>query len=253
VEESSRNQYYAQFVSNLTTNETVQKYLAERGFTESFINSGNFGFCSSYSKYMFPLLRGRLIVPINDCNGNLIALAGRQIKAFEEITVQSFWDSFGSEPAKAQDRVSKWRKGKWINEPYQKSKHLFNLDKAKNEIRRANLVYIVEGYFDAIILSQQGIRNVVATCGTALSEHHLALLYRYCDNIVLMLDGDNAGMLASEKMLEKIKANEMTGYRLILPDNYDPDIFIIEFGLDVFNQIADQLMQNESKMLKIKL
>ena len=68
-----------------------------------------------------------------------------------------------------------------------------------------------------------------------------------------MLDGDNAGMLASEKMLEKIKANEMTGYRLVLPDNYDPDIFIIEFGLDVFNQIADQLMQNESKILKIKL
>jgi DNA primase len=68
-----------------------------------------------------------------------------------------------------------------------------------------------------------------------------------------MLDGDNAGMLASEKMLEKIKANEMTGYRLILPDNYDPDIFILEFGLDVFNQIADQLMQNESKILKIKL
>jgi DNA primase len=68
-----------------------------------------------------------------------------------------------------------------------------------------------------------------------------------------MLDGDNAGMLASEKMLEKIKANEMTGYRLVLPDNYDPDNFILEFGLDVFNQIAAQLMQNESKILKIKL
>jgi hypothetical protein len=60
-------------------------------------------------------------------------------------------------------------------------------------------------------------------------------------------------MLASEKMLEKIKANEMTGYRLVLPDNYDPDNFILEFGLDVFNQIAAQLMQNESKILKIKL
>jgi hypothetical protein len=60
-------------------------------------------------------------------------------------------------------------------------------------------------------------------------------------------------MLASEKMLEKIKANEMTGYRLVLPDNYDPDNFILEFGLEVFNQIAAQLMQNESKILKIKL
>ena len=68
-----------------------------------------------------------------------------------------------------------------------------------------------------------------------------------------MLDGDNAGMLASEKMLEKIKTNEMTGYRLVLPDNYDPDNFILEFGLDVFNQITAQLMQNESKILKIKL
>jgi DNA primase len=68
-----------------------------------------------------------------------------------------------------------------------------------------------------------------------------------------MLDGDNAGMLASEKMLEKIKANEMAGYRLVLPDNYDPDNFILEFGLDVFKDITSQLMQNESKILKIKL
>lgn len=202
---------------------------------------------------MFPLLRGRIIVPINDCNGNLIAFAGRQFKPFEEMTVQSFWDSFGNEPAKAQDRVSKWRKGKWLNEPYQKSKHLFNLDKAKKSIRLSNLVYIVEGYFDALILSCYGIENVVATCGTALSEHHLALLYRYCDRVVLMLDGDNAGILASEKMLEKIENNEMIGYRLVLPENFDPDEFLLHFGMDVFQDISTKLLANENRILNIKL
>ena len=253
MEESSRSQYYEQFVNNLKTNETVQNYLVERGFNVEFIQSGNFGFCSSYSKYMFPLLRGRVIVPINDCNGNLIALAGRQFKPFEEMTVQSFWDSFGKEPAKAQDRVSKWRKGKWLNEPYQKSKHLFNLDKAKQSIRNTNIVYIVEGYFDALILSCLGIENVVATCGTALSEHHLALLYRYCDQVVLMLDGDNAGILASEKMLEKIENNDMIGYRLVLPENYDPDAFVLEFGMEVFKDLSNKLLANENRILKIKL
>ena len=253
MEETSRSQYYDQFVRNLSENETVKNYLQSRGFNRSFIESDSFGFCSCYSKYIFPLLRGRVIVPIKDCNGNLIALAGRQISSFEEITVKSFWDSYGKEPAKAQDRISKWRKGKWINEPYQKSKHLFNLDKAKQHIRENNLVFIVEGYFDALILSQQGIKNVVATCGTALSEHHLVLLYRYCDNIVLMLDGDEAGLLASEKMLEKIKEIGMTGYRLMLPDKYDPDTFILEFGTEVFGEIVSTLKQKESKVLKIKL
>jgi DNA primase len=253
VQESSRNQYYEQFVNNLKESQTVQDYLIERGFNIDFIKSGNFGFCSSYSKYMFPLLRGRVIVPINDCNGNLIALAGRQFKPFEDMTVQSFWDSFGNEPAKAQDRVSKWRKGKWLNEPYQKSKHLFNLDKAKKDIRKNNLAYIVEGYFDALILSSLGITNVVATCGTALSEHHLALLFRYCDQVVLMLDGDEAGILASEKMLDKIENNEMIGYRLVLPEKYDPDSFLLEFGVDIFKDIIVKLLANENRIMKIKI
>lgn len=253
MEESSRSQYFEQFSNNLIENVTVQTYLIERGFNIEFIKSGNLGFCSSYSKYMFPLLRGRIIVPINDCNGNLIALAGRQFSPFEDMTIQSFWDSFGSEPAKAQDRVSKWRKGKWLNEPYQKSKHLFNLDKAKNDIRKSNLVFIVEGYFDALILSCLGITNVVATCGTALSEHHLALLFRYCDQVVLMLDGDDAGILASEKMLEKINQNEMTGYRLVLPLKYDPDTFLLEFGVDVFKHTIERLLNNENRILNIKI
>lgn len=253
MQESSRNQYYEQFVNNLKESQTVQDYLLERGFNIDFIKSGNFGFCSSYSKYMFPLLRGRVVVPINDCNGNLIALAGRQLKPFEDLTIQSFWDSFGTEPAKAQDRVSKWRKGKWLNEPYQKSKHLFNLDKAKQDIRKNNLAYIVEGYFDALILSCLGITNVVATCGTALSEHHLALLFRYCDQVVLMLDGDEAGILASEKMLDKIENNEMTGFRLVLPEKYDPDAFILEFGVDIFKDIVDKLLANENRIMNIKI
>ena len=109
MEETSRSQYYDQFVRNLSENETVKNYLQSRGFNQSFIESDSFGFCSCYSKYIFPLLRGRVIVPIKDCNGNLIALAGRQISSFEEITVQSFWDSYGKKKGKPK-ALAEWKK-----------------------------------------------------------------------------------------------------------------------------------------------
>ena len=251
MQESSRNQYYEQFVNNLKESQTVQDYLLERGFNIDFIKSGNFGFCSSYSKYMFPLLRGRLIVPIRDVHGRLIALAGRQVPDFIEVTIASFWDTFKSEPAKADDRINKWLKGKWINEPYQKSRHLFNLDKAKSSIRDCNFVFIVEGYFDVLILKQKGIENVVALCGTALSEYHLALLYRYCDRVVLLLDGDDAGRLASEKIIQKLNDNNFIGKILHLPEKCDPDDFVINYGPQNLIDAANQLLDSEQSFLKI--
>jgi DNA primase len=247
-----RDSFFSQFAKNLEDNETATSYIKSRGLDLSLFQN-NLGYCSPYSKYLFPLLRGRIIVPINDVHGRLIALAGRQIPQFENLVIDSFWNSFGTEPAKAQDRINKWLKGKWINVPYQKSKHLFNLDQAKHSIRENNYVILVEGYFDVLILQQYGIKNVVALCGTALSEHHLALLFRYCDQVVLMLDGDEAGILASEKMLDKIENNEMIGYRLVLPEKYDPDSFLLEFGVDIFKDIIVKLLANKNRIMKIKI
>jgi len=142
-------------------------------------------------------------------------------------------------------------KGKWINEPYQKSKHLFNLDQAKEHIRESNFVYIVEGYFDVLILRQTGIKNVVALCGTALSDYHLALLYRYCNRIVLLLDGDIAGKLATDKIFQKLSENNFTGKSLYLPEKCDPDDFVVEYGPENLINATKELLESDSPYLNI--
>lgn len=249
---NSRDSFFSQFSKNLEDNETAISYIKSRGLDLSLFKN-NLGYCSPYSKYLFPLLRGRIIVPINDVHGRLIALAGRQIPQFENLVIDSFWSSFGTEPAKAQERVNKWLKGKWINEPYQKSKHLFNLDRAKHSIRENNYVILVEGYFDVLILQQHGINNVVALCGTALSEHHLALLFRYCNRIVLLLDGDNAGKIASEKILVRSNEFDMNPYRIFLPTNKDPDDFVMTYGAESLLNPINHMLENELKDLTIAI
>ena len=251
MEDLSRSTNFDQFVRDLTNSEKVKTYIQSRNLDDIHIANKDLGFCSPYSRNMFPLLRGRLIVPIRDVHGRLIALAGRQVPDFIEVTIASFWDTFKSEPAKADDRINKWLKGKWINEPYQKSRHLFNLDRAKSSIRDCNFVFIVEGYFDVLILKQKGIENVVALCGTALSEYHLALLYRYCDRVVLLLDGDDAGRLASEKIIQKLNDNNFIGKILHLPEKCDPDDFVINYGPQNLIDAANQLLDSEQSFLKI--
>jgi DNA primase len=113
-----RKAYYNQFTRNLSDSNIAQEYYATRNLSKRIVDDNLVGFCPSYSRYHFPLLRGRLIVPICDVDGKIIALAGRQIPKAAEMTVQSFWDSYSHEPAKCQDRINKWNKGKWINEPY---------------------------------------------------------------------------------------------------------------------------------------
>ena len=251
MEDLSRSTNFDQFARELNENETVKKYLKSRNLDLCHLETNDLGFCPPYSRYVFPLLRGRLIVPIRDAHGRLIALAGRQLPDYIELTIKSFWDTYSYEPSKADDRISKWMKGKWINEPYQKSKHLFNLDKAKEYIRESNFVYIVEGYFDVLVLRQNGINNVVALCGTALSDFHLALLYRYCNRIVLLLDGDIAGKLATDKIFQKLSENNFIGKSLYLPEKCDPDDFVIEYGPENLINATKELLNSDSSYLNI--
>ena len=150
---------FQQFIRNLNENTQAQKYFKSRGLSKNVVKEGLVGFCPTYSRYSFPLLRGRLIVPIRDVYGKTIALAGRQIPDIKDDLITSFWESFGSEPSKCQDRISKWTKGKWINEPYVKAKNLFFLDQSKKYVREKNYIILVEGYFDVYSLYDNGIKN----------------------------------------------------------------------------------------------
>ena len=155
--------------------------------------------------------RGRIIFPLQDIHGNIIAFAGRVIGE--------------SEP-------------KYLNSPetplYIKGRHLFGFNRAKEAIRKQNKALIVEGYFDQMRAHQNGIRNTVATCGTALTLEQASLLKNHTKRATLIFDSDSAGQAATKKGFEVLLKQGMSVDVLSLPSGHDPDSFIYQFGPEKF-------------------
>lgn len=151
--------------------------------------------------------RGRLIFPIEDAGGQVIAFGGRVIG--------------DGEP-------------KYLNSPesplYVKGRNLYGLNKTKEEIRRSGYAILVEGYFDLIALWNAGIRNVVATLGTALTREQVQLIRRYTSQVVALFDPDDAGRKALARCLELFLGENVEGKAVILPEGYDPDDYVRTFG-----------------------
>jgi DNA primase len=158
--------------------------------------------------------RGRLIFPIENVFGEIVAFGGRIMEKGEP---------------------------KYLNSPespvYVKGKNLYGLNKAKEEIRKKGFALIVEGYFDLISLWNAGICNVVATLGTALTREHLELLRRYTLEVVALFDPDEAGIKALDRSLELFLSMRMRARALILPENYDPDDYIKKYGKDKLDEL----------------
>lgn len=153
--------------------------------------------------------RGRLIFPVMDIQGRPIAFGGRTLKKEENA--------------------------KYINSPetaaYTKGRNLFGLNLARDEIRRSQYAILVEGFLDLIIPFQFGVRNVVASLGTALTPEQVKLLGRFARKVVVNYDGDRAGVQAAKRAIETLLAEDLEVKVLVLPDNADPDEFIRRFGL----------------------
>src|SRR5579862_1281629 len=103
---------------------------------------------------------------------------------------------YKNNPGNAQSKIDQWNRGKWINESFLKKFHLYNINIAKHFAREMNYIILVEGYFDALILSEYKLPNTVALCGTYLSEWHTATISRYCRHVVTIFDPDEAGKKA---------------------------------------------------------
>jgi DNA primase len=250
---SSLELNYNQFLRNFGENKTVQEYFLTRNLSDKIIQNNLIAFCPSYSRYEFPLLKGRLIVPIKDVHGNFIALAGRQIPELKEQTVQAFWDLYGHEPAKCAEKINKWNKGKWINEPYQKTRNLFFLNNAKKEAIKRNYIILVEGYFDVYSFYDNGYQNTCALCGTSISDYQIALAARYCDNIIVIMDSDDAGKIASEKILSKIKEYSLKAHRVLLPKGMDPDDFASKYDISFLDESIKEMISSGQQDLLVKI
>lgn len=134
---------------------------------------------------------------------------------------------------------------KYLNSPetqiFSKSYELYNLNIAKNFLESGQL-YIVEGYMDVIALYEKGIKNAVAALGTAFTAFHGKLLQRYANEIILVFDGDSAGMAATEKAIDTLKKTEINVKIISLPKTEDPDSFIQKYGLPAFKELAKNAM-----------
>lgn len=165
---------------------------------------------------LYDYFRNRIIFPIFDLQGRVVGFSGRSLD--------------GSEP-------------KYINTPetplFHKGKLLYNLHLAKDHIRRSRRAVLVEGYMDVIIPYQFGVRNVVASSGTSLSEDQAALLKRYADEVIIVYDGDEAGINAAARGLTLLLKEGLRVRVALLPEGMDPDAFVRSNGAEHFERYLE--------------
>jgi len=146
---------------------------------------------------------------------------------------------------------------KYMNSPetpvYNKSRILYGLHAAKQFCRQEDSVYIVEGYFDFLSLFQHGIKNTVASLGTALTHDHVRILKGYASKMILVFDSDTAGISAAKRSI-KIFMKEGVEIRiLVLPQDSDPDSYVMEHGREAFNKLALQAKTIMQFLLQVSI
>lgn len=173
---------------------------------------------------------GRAIFPWFSVSGKVVAFGGRVL-----------------------DSRTKGISQKYVNSPdsviYHKERELYGLYQAKKAIAKEDCVFMVEGYTDVISMHQCGIENVVANSGTALSVHQIRLLHRFTSNIVLLYDGDNAGIHAALRGTDMLLEEEMNVKVLFLPDGNDPDSFARSHSAEDFRRY---IQENQIDFIQFK-
>ena len=140
--------------------------------------------------------------------------------------------------------LSEEHQPKYLNSPatvlYDKSKILYNLDKARQAIYKQQRVLLVEGYMDVLMLYQFGVENIVASSGTSLSEDHARLLKRFAPEVVIVYDGDASGFQAAQRGLLRLLTEDLRVRIALLPTGEDPDSFTRQHGVDAFTELTDK-------------
>jgi DNA primase len=167
--------------------------------------------------------RGRVMFPIHNVSGRVIG--------------------FGARTLKPNDKTAKY-----LNSPeseiYHKSDVLYGLYQARQAIRTEELCYLVEGYLDVISLHQGGVKNVVASSGTSLTDGQIRLLKRYTDNVTVLYDGDAAGIRASLRGIDMLLEGGLNVRVVLFPDGDDPDSYIRKVGDQRFKDHLEQASQD---------
>ncbi len=241
------NSFAQEYFQNVVLKEKdVKNYLKERGLSDSTIVNFNIGFSpdkkNSFYKnasekgfsidYLIETglvisnennhidrFRGRIMFPIKSISGRVIGFGGRIIVSNKKIA-------------------------KYINSPeskiYNKSKTLYGIYESKQFIVKNDVCFLVEGYMDVVQLHEHGIKNVLATSGTSLTKDQIVLIKRLTSNIIILFDGDQAGLSASMRSIDMILEEGLNVKICQFPDGEDPDSFVKKYKHDKMIEYIDE-------------
>ena len=234
---------YQYFRSRGLTDETIRKYglgwapaqsrtafldaARAMGYKEEYLLDT--GLCKQYDDgRIVDTFHDRVMFPIHSVSGRVIAFGGRTLKSDKNIP-------------------------KYVNsketEIYVKSRSLYGIYFAKNEISRQDKCILVEGYLDVLSMHQLGITNVVASSGTSLTVEQIRLIRKFSNNVTIIYDGDGAGIKAALRGIDLVLKEGLNVKIVLLPDGQDPDDFSKKHTLD---QVSDYIAQNERDFVDFK-
>lgn len=233
---------YQYFKSRGLEDETIRKYglgwapvartaLAEAaraaGYKEEFLTET--GLCIKYDDgRLVDRFYDRAMFPIHSVSGRVIAFGGRTLRSDKNIA-------------------------KYVNSPsteiYDKSRNLYGIYFAKNEISRKDKCILVEGYLDVLSMHQLGITNVVASSGTSLTTEQIRLVRKFTNNITIIYDGDSAGIKAAIRGIGLVLKEGLNVKVVLLPEGQDPDDFARRHTLE---QVLDHISENEQDFISFK-
>ncbi|MBQ4043795.1 MAG: DNA primase, partial [Clostridia bacterium] len=200
----------------------LRVHLKQNGFTDEEMRVGYL--CGISKKgYAYDIFRGRLMIPIIDTAGNIVAFGGRLVGEAKP-------DAGGFTPPKYLNSSD--------TPAFKKSRHLFALNYAKSNCTER--LILCEGYMDVIMLHSAGFENAVATLGTAITSDHARIMKKYTNNVVIAYDSDEAGQKAADKALRLLGEAGVEGKVLRMSGAKDPDEYIKTFGAQRFRDLLSQ-------------
>ncbi|MBM77483.1 MAG: DNA primase [Crocinitomicaceae bacterium] len=186
------------------------------------------GLVKKSEKGWYDFYRGRVIFPIHNITGRIIGFGGRTLRTDKKVA-------------------------KYFNSPeseiYNKSKVLYGMYQAKNSIIKEDCCFLVEGYTDVISMNKSGIKNVVSSSGTSLTEGQIRLIKRFTNNIIILYDGDAAGINASFRGIDLVLKQGLTVKVIVFPENEDPDSYSNKISTSEFQNF---LYENQKDFLTFK-
>lgn len=248
---SKAAELYHHILVNTKIGEPALNYLLERGLTQELIETFQIGFAPQKRDFLSQVFKNeqldetlfepsglfvqrdngtfldrfyqRIMFPINDPQGNVIAFSGRLLKTA---------DFTGDEMPK------------YLNSPettlFNKRETLFNFDKARKEIRKENTVLLFEGFMDVIAAWQSGVKSGVASMGTSLTNEQIRRLERVAKEVVICYDGDNAGVQATNRAIQLLQENSHFDLSIVsIPEKLDPDEYVRKYGAEAFQNLAN--------------